>query len=219
LNFTYTAIKCKNIFSKGRFEQDLEGRLLIEYEKNSTPSAVADAGRPAATIASAKVPTAAQVRAADASIAAGILADTRGSSIGLEFGGNDEVLLATGTADTTPNQQDSAPPPRPAPPPQPPTSSGDLEFGAFSGALDVIAPPLNASSASANVTNFTSIQQIQTAISRNNELIAIAAPGSLTSTRLQQQNRELQSTLNNLGRAGSVAPGVRTTPQLGNRET
>ena len=30
-NFTYTAIKCKNTFSKGRFEQQLEGRLLIEY--------------------------------------------------------------------------------------------------------------------------------------------------------------------------------------------
>jgi hypothetical protein len=219
LNFTYTAIKCKNIFSKGRFEQDLEGRLLIEYEKNSTPAAVADAGRPATTVATAKVPTAAQVRAADASIAKGIQADTRGSSIGLEFGGNDEVLLATGTPEATLNQQDSAPQPRPAPAPKPPTSSGDLEFGAFSGALDVIAPPLNASLASANVTNFTSIQQIQSAIARNNELIAIAAPGSLTSTRLQQQNRELQSTLNNLGRAGSVAPGVRTTPQLGNRET
>jgi hypothetical protein len=41
-NATYTAIKCKNIFSKGRFEQDLEGRLLIEYEKNSTAT---DAGR------------------------------------------------------------------------------------------------------------------------------------------------------------------------------
>jgi hypothetical protein len=41
-NFTYTAIKCKNIFSKGSFEQDLEGRLLIEYEKNGTAS---DAGR------------------------------------------------------------------------------------------------------------------------------------------------------------------------------
>lgn len=36
-NFTYTAIKCKNIFSKGKFEQELEGRLLIEYEKNPQP--------------------------------------------------------------------------------------------------------------------------------------------------------------------------------------
>lgn len=35
-NFTYTAIRCKNIFSKGRFEQQLEGRLLIEYVKNGS---------------------------------------------------------------------------------------------------------------------------------------------------------------------------------------
>jgi hypothetical protein len=31
-NATYTAIKCKNIFSKGKFEQELEGRLLIEKD-------------------------------------------------------------------------------------------------------------------------------------------------------------------------------------------
>jgi hypothetical protein len=42
-NFTYTAIKCKNIFSKGRFEQELEGRLLVEFEKNKQAT---DAGRP-----------------------------------------------------------------------------------------------------------------------------------------------------------------------------
>jgi hypothetical protein len=41
-NATYTAIKCKNIFSKGKFEQELEGRLLIEQDKNQSPT---DAGR------------------------------------------------------------------------------------------------------------------------------------------------------------------------------
>jgi hypothetical protein len=136
LNFTYTAIKCKNIFSKGRFEQDLEGRLLIEYEKNSTPTS-ADFRRDFQQANAA--PTPAQVRVADTSIAAGILADTRGSSTGLEFGGNDEVLLATGTAVTTPNQSDSAPQPRPAPPPGAPTSNGDIrpptagQSGSFAG--------------------------------------------------------------------------------------
>ena len=43
-NFTYTAIKCKNIFSKGRFEQELEGRLLIEYETGN--KSTASDGRP-----------------------------------------------------------------------------------------------------------------------------------------------------------------------------
>ena len=159
LNFTYTAIKCKNIFSKGRFEQDLEGRLLIEYEKNSTPSTAGDAARPAATVASAKAPTPARVRAADASIQNGIQADTRGSTTGLEFGGNDEVLLATGTAVATPNQQDSAPTPQPSPAPKPPTSDGRIQ-SSFVGRSSPFA-----------------------------------------------------------GQSGSVASGVRTTPQLENRET
>ena len=37
-NATYTAIKCRNIFSKGRFEQELEGRLLIEFETKTNTS-------------------------------------------------------------------------------------------------------------------------------------------------------------------------------------
>ena len=44
-NATYTAIKCKNFFSKGRFEQELEGRLLIEFEKVTKQ---ASDGRPSA---------------------------------------------------------------------------------------------------------------------------------------------------------------------------
>jgi hypothetical protein len=158
LNFTYTAIKCKNIFSKGRFEQDLEGRLLIEYEKNSTPATAADTGRPAATMASANSPTPAQVRVADQSIANSILADTRGSTSGLEFGSNDDVLLATGTADTTPNQQDSAPQPLPAPPPKPPTSDGRIQSsfvgqtGQFAGQAGSFAPNTNAPQKTARET-------------------------------------------------------------------
>lgn len=38
-NATYTAIKCKNIFSRGRFEQELEGRLLIEFNTNQQVTA------------------------------------------------------------------------------------------------------------------------------------------------------------------------------------
>ena len=33
-SFTYTAIKVKNSFAKGRFEQEIEGRLLVEYYDN-----------------------------------------------------------------------------------------------------------------------------------------------------------------------------------------
>jgi len=123
-NFTYTAIKCKNIFSKGRFEQELEGRLLIEYDKKN--NATADAGRPATTAASARTPSAPQIRAADTVIAAGVAADTRGSSIGSEFGGQDELALATGSAVSTPATQIVAPQPLPTPAPLSSTSDADI---------------------------------------------------------------------------------------------
>jgi hypothetical protein len=123
LNFTYTAIKCKNIFSKGRFEQELEGRLLIEYEKN--PQATnADFRRDFRQANTA--PSAAQIRAADTVIAAGIAANTRGSSLGSEFGNQDDLALATGTAVSTPPTQIAAPQPLPAPAPLPSTSDADI---------------------------------------------------------------------------------------------
>jgi hypothetical protein len=122
-NYTYTAIKCKNIFSKGRFEQELEGRLLIEFEANKVAT---DAGRPAGTVTSASQPTAAQIRAADTAVASQIQADTRGSSTGLEFGDTADLLLATGSSEPTPPAQASRPTPLPAPPALPSTSDGDI---------------------------------------------------------------------------------------------
>lgn len=46
-NATYTAIKCKNIFSKGRFEQELEGRLLIEFDTKTGSTTAPAPARPA----------------------------------------------------------------------------------------------------------------------------------------------------------------------------
>jgi len=99
-NATYTAIKCKNIFSKGRFEQELEGRLLIEYEKNQTAT---DAGR--------------------ANNAAGNSRPPPGwvtSSTGLN------ILESESTGEPDSNQNDSAPQLLNSPPPEPPTSDGDI---------------------------------------------------------------------------------------------
>jgi hypothetical protein len=122
-NYTYTAIKCKNVFSKGRFEQDLEGRLLIEFGATRSAS---DTGRSTPTVATAKLPSAAQIRAADQSIRQGILADTRGSTLGAEFGSINEVLLANGTTESTPATQPSRPQSLPAAPAAPSTSDADI---------------------------------------------------------------------------------------------
>lgn len=57
-SFTYSAIKCKSSFSKGRFEQELEGRLLVEYFDNlnpNTPSTTTPAA-PVQATATATVP-------------------------------------------------------------------------------------------------------------------------------------------------------------------
>jgi hypothetical protein len=107
-NATYTAIKCKNIFSKGRFEQDLEGRLLIEYEKNSSAT---DAGR-----ATASNPGTASGTRNNTNTLTNDWVDVNGL----------QVLGSDVTADTETNQEDAAPQLLNSPPPTAPTSDGDI---------------------------------------------------------------------------------------------
>jgi hypothetical protein len=111
INATYTAIKCKNIFSKGRFEQDLEGRLLIEYEKNPAPT---DAGRPIANNPGTANGTRASLTAED-------INNGWVDQNGLLVQSSDVV------ADTNDNQEGAAPQLLNSPPPAPPTSDGDIQ--------------------------------------------------------------------------------------------
>jgi hypothetical protein len=110
-NATYTAIKCKNIFSKGSFEQDIEGRLLIEYEKN--PSAT-DAGRRTANNPGTVNGTRASITAED-----------------INNGWVDQngllVQRTDVTANSETNQEDSEPQLLNSPPPALPTSDGDIQ--------------------------------------------------------------------------------------------
>jgi hypothetical protein len=110
-NFTYTAIKCKNIFSKGRFEQELEGRLLIEYEKNSTPT---DAGRAAVNNPGTANGTRSSATAEDINNG---WVDVNGLL----------VQQSDVTADASENQEAAAPQLLNSPPPAPPTSDGDIQ--------------------------------------------------------------------------------------------
>jgi hypothetical protein len=111
--FTFQAISCKSVFSKGRFEQELEGKLIIEKK----PGLAAET-RPTTVAGAPNNRT--NNTAVDQLIATSIQADKTGSLTAAEFGGQEELSLAVGTA---------APEPKPAPPPRPPTSTGDLEFG------------------------------------------------------------------------------------------
>jgi hypothetical protein len=129
LNFTYTAIKCKNIFSKGRFEQELEGRLLIEYEKNPTPT---DTGRPTTNNPGTANGTRASITAEDTNNG---WVDVNG------------LLVQRGDVvpDTNDNQEGAAPQLLNSPPPAPPTSDGNIrssfagQTGAFAGQTGAFA--------------------------------------------------------------------------------
>jgi hypothetical protein len=110
-NFTYTAVKCRNIFSKGRFEQELEGRLLIEYEKNTVAT---DAGRNIAGNPGTSVGTRAGLTTEDINNG---WVDVNG----LLVQSSDVV------ADTTENEEGAAPQLLNSPLPEPPTSDGDIQ--------------------------------------------------------------------------------------------
>jgi hypothetical protein len=129
LNFTYTAIKCKNIFSKGRFEQDLEGRLLIEFERNP---ALTDAGRSVAGNPATTNGT-----------------RTSSTSDALSQGWVDinglQVLRSDVTADSESNQTDAAPQLLNSPPPAPPTSDADI--------IPIVTPEQNNSVAAGIIDN------------------------------------------------------------------
>ena len=128
-NFTYTAIKCKNTFSKGRFEQQLEGRLLIEYTKDAAATKAAAAnGRPGAPLA----PTVTGSR------------DTTNSVVSAADEANPDLwndgtaTQSTGARTEDEFNADNPPTPQPAAPPGNPTSSGDIDV--FAG-LAGTAPP------------------------------------------------------------------------------
>ena len=128
--YTFTAIQCKSIFSKGKFEQELEGRLLIE--KNL--KAAATGGRSAASQQSTGSRDSGRIT--DAFRGAEIRDET-GAVSNLRLNEYGDLYDPAGTAGS------ALPSPRPAPPPQPATSTGDIrnntpstEFAAFEDALN-----------------------------------------------------------------------------------
>ena len=126
-NLTYTAIKCKNIFSRGRFEQEIEGRQLIEFNKTqqSTADQIAngrnsDAGAGQSSSAFA----AGDPRRVD-------LARTGGGASSSAFAAIDprRLDLNSGNNPTSTVTNQVAPSnagTQPAAPPDPPTSTGGI---------------------------------------------------------------------------------------------
>jgi hypothetical protein len=123
----YRCSHVKSVFSKGRFEQNLTGDLYADIPKEgaATTNPAVSETRPSTG------PTPDQIRAADQVIAQSVQTGRVGSSAATEFGGVDELLLATGSA--SPPSESTIPPnenrdTNTQPLQQtPPNSSGNLE--------------------------------------------------------------------------------------------
>ena len=99
-HYTFTAIECKSIFSKGKFEQELTGKLVTDEIK-----------------ASAK--TRASPRTAEQIVAQ--------QNASFEYNTTEGSEQTRMLAEQDAGFDELPPAPRPAPPPQPATSTGDLQ--------------------------------------------------------------------------------------------
>jgi hypothetical protein len=125
-HYTFTAIECKSIFSKGKFEQELTGKLVTDEIKAPT---TAGTGRPAATTTAASASRTTNIN--DGSLGSEIVDET-GQASNLRRNEYGDLYDPAGTAGT------ALPP---APPNTPPVTAP-------------VAPPNNAPcSISSPVTN------------------------------------------------------------------
>ena len=129
--YTFTAVKCKSFFSKGRFEQEIEGKLLIEKNVNANKPN----GR--STVATTTSGTSVRTTA---------LQQSQATAQGLENGAN----AGTGTANTNSgfyndSEYNGPQTAQPALPPEAPTSTGDIDY--FAGLAEPAPPNANQSDA------------------------------------------------------------------------
>ena len=130
-HYTFTAVTCKNFFSKGRFEQEIEGKLLIEKKINQNDN---NNGRPATpnnvvTAPGSRERTTAQDEAQD--LENGANSGTGTSSTAPDDGSHGYAIQdETGqTSNIRKNEYGDLyypAEPQPAAPPAAPTSSGDI---------------------------------------------------------------------------------------------
>jgi hypothetical protein len=133
--YTYQAIECKSIFSKGRFTQELQGKLLVEEQAQPPTSN----GR--ANIAGSNVAAGSRTTGTpnDGSLGSEVVDET-GQVSNLRRNEYGDLYDPAGTAGS------ALPSPQRAKPPQPATSTGDIrtntpstEFG-FEDAFAPVTP-------------------------------------------------------------------------------
>ena len=127
-HYTFTAVECKSMFSKGKFEQELTGKLVTDEIKAS-----ANAGTGRASAATNAINVRSSPRTAEQ-----IVAEQNAS---FEYGTTEGSEQTRMLAEQDAGLFDEAPPtPQPAPPPEPPTSSGDIDYNAgLAGSGEAVA--------------------------------------------------------------------------------
>jgi len=129
-HYTFQAIECKSTFSKGRFEQELTGKLVTDDIKASA-NANAGTGRPTSTTS----PTAAVIRQSGTGFGDDqeeFTTDSKGNTF------KDGALYRAAEVD----EDVELPSTQPSAPPEPPTSNGDIDFNAgLAGSGEVVATP------------------------------------------------------------------------------
>jgi hypothetical protein len=133
-HYTFTAVECKSFFSKGRFEQELTGKLLTGEMKKT--SGANGAGRALPTASATNTRTSPRT-------AEQIVAEQNASfEYGTTEGSEQTRMLAEQDAGLF-DEPKQPPTTQPATPPEPPTSSGDIDYntGLASAGEEVATPP------------------------------------------------------------------------------
>ena len=169
--YTFQAIKCKSIFSRGRFEQELEGKLLIEKKTDATKTTQGNGRTPPATGATNTRGTALPL---DGSLGYAIRDET-GAVSNLRRNEYGDLYDATGTVGA------GLPSPEPSAPPQAPTSSGDIRLlsaGDEDAQQVAFTPPPRPATADQLAAAYNGVRPTDQEIESRNAYIAAGSPSS-----------------------------------------
>jgi hypothetical protein len=126
--YTFTATKCKNIFSKGKFEQEIEGKLLIEKKNTGPANGRATKPNTVTTATASRERTTAQDEAQD--LENGKNAGTGTATTKAKSSASTTTISSVGEIEYdingNPISSNATPLPKPAPPPKPATSTGTI---------------------------------------------------------------------------------------------
>jgi hypothetical protein len=210
-SYAYTAISVKHTFSKGRFEQEIEGRLLVENYSDLQNAVLPAPSKPSQATGSAQVPDTTNLVQAQPQNPNDTAKNNTVRQANTSLSPNTDGAPSNYTTPTANPPSSVSPPlsdsqPVPTPPAQPATSNGEI-------VSSNTAPPPTAGT----LTYQQQIQNVARAEQGLPPLVSAPPPGSVTSNGAIVSTQTLQDQIQNV--VNAQLPGVNRTPQLENRET